>query len=285
MITLTASVLRYADQSGEAGEEYIVIHDTKDSKLRLASGMSNVLCTNATVKRAYEFNDDTGTFTVIYTVDAIAGQPITLHKYLAYVYAGTRGAPAALIETTARRSHAGARPHLRRVSRRPARLSGKSSGSRPISRSRAGTAIARSCCCNRSIHFNMFHLQAAGGPGKTNIGSKGLTSEGYEGHYFWDTEMFAAPFFQHVKRRSAAICSATATTSSPTRGREPERWPCRVRPMRGAPLTTKNARRITPGTGTAQYPHQRRYRLHDQVVRHGDGRHRFSAGSGCGDCV
>lgn len=48
----------------------------------------------------------------------------------------------------------------------------------------------------QGIRFNMFHLlQSAGRDGKTNIAAKGLTGEGYEGHYFWDTEIYILPFF------------------------------------------------------------------------------------------
>jgi trehalose/maltose hydrolase-like predicted phosphorylase len=48
----------------------------------------------------------------------------------------------------------------------------------------------------QGIRFNMFHLlQSVGRDGKTNIAAKGLTGEGYEGHYFWDTEIFMLPFF------------------------------------------------------------------------------------------
>lgn len=46
------------------------------------------------------------------------------------------------------------------------------------------------------LRFNLFHLnQAAGRDGRTNIPAKGLTGEGYEGHYFWDTEMYMLPYF------------------------------------------------------------------------------------------
>ncbi|HWR60089.1 MAG TPA: glycosyl hydrolase family 65 protein [Clostridia bacterium] len=52
----------------------------------------------------------------------------------------------------------------------------------------------------QAIRFNLFHLlQAAGRDGKTNICAKGLTGEGYEGHYFWDTEMYAVPAFLYSK--------------------------------------------------------------------------------------
>ena len=46
----------------------------------------------------------------------------------------------------------------------------------------------------QGIHFNMFHIfQSAGRDGKTGMGAKGLSGEGYEGHYFWDTEMYVLP--------------------------------------------------------------------------------------------
>lgn len=51
----------------------------------------------------------------------------------------------------------------------------------------------------QGIRFNMFQLlQSAGRDGKTNIAAKGLTGEGYEGHYFWDTEIYILPFFLYT---------------------------------------------------------------------------------------
>ncbi len=48
----------------------------------------------------------------------------------------------------------------------------------------------------QAVRFNLFHLlQSVGRDGKTNICAKGLTGEGYEGHYFWDTEMYVVPAF------------------------------------------------------------------------------------------
>lgn len=46
----------------------------------------------------------------------------------------------------------------------------------------------------QGIHFNLYHIiQAAGRDGHTGMGAKGLSGEGYEGHYFWDTEMYVLP--------------------------------------------------------------------------------------------
>ena len=52
----------------------------------------------------------------------------------------------------------------------------------------------------QGIRFNLFHLmQSAGRDGKTGMGAKGLSGEGYEGHYFWDTEMYVLPVFVYTK--------------------------------------------------------------------------------------
>ncbi len=52
----------------------------------------------------------------------------------------------------------------------------------------------------RGLRFNMFHLlQSTGRDAKTNIAAKGLTGEGYEGHTFWDTEIYVLPFFLYTK--------------------------------------------------------------------------------------
>lgn len=56
----------------------------------------------------------------------------------------------------------------------------------------------------QGMRFNAFGLlQSAGRDGVTNIGAKGLTGEGYEGHYFWDTEMYMLPFFTFTQPETA----------------------------------------------------------------------------------
>ncbi len=48
----------------------------------------------------------------------------------------------------------------------------------------------------QGLRFNLFHImQSAGRDGRTGMGAKGLSGEGYEGHYFWDTEMYVIPVF------------------------------------------------------------------------------------------
>ena len=63
----------------------------------------------------------------------------------------------------------------------------------------AGISIEGDAESEEALRFNLFHLlQSAGRSGKVSIAAKGLTSEGYEGHFFWDTESYVCPVFTYV---------------------------------------------------------------------------------------
>lgn len=60
----------------------------------------------------------------------------------------------------------------------------------------ADVAIEGDRKLQEGIRFNLFHLlQSAGRDRYSNIAAKGLSGEGYEGHYFWDTEIYMVPVF------------------------------------------------------------------------------------------
>ena len=55
-----------------------------------------------------------------------------------------------------------------------------------------------------AVHYNLYQLvQSVGKDPHSNIAAKGLSGEGYEGHYFWDTEMYIQPFFTLTHREVA----------------------------------------------------------------------------------
>lgn len=54
------------------------------------------------------------------------------------------------------------------------------------------------------LRFNLFELnQSAGRDENTSIPAKGLTGNGYGGHFFWDTEMFMLAFFTYTQPQIA----------------------------------------------------------------------------------
>ncbi|MCK4607898.1 MAG: glycoside hydrolase family 65 protein, partial [Gammaproteobacteria bacterium] len=56
-----------------------------------------------------------------------------------------------------------------------------------------------------ALRFNIYHLLISANEfdPKTNIGAKTLSGEGYKGHIFWDTEIFALPFFIYTQPATA----------------------------------------------------------------------------------
>lgn len=56
----------------------------------------------------------------------------------------------------------------------------------------------------QGLRFNLFHLfQSLGRDPGTNIAAKGLTGHGYDGHYFWDSEIYILPFFLYTQPQLA----------------------------------------------------------------------------------
>ena len=48
----------------------------------------------------------------------------------------------------------------------------------------------------KALNYSVYQLLASSGKdGYSNISAKGLSGEGYQGHYFWDTEIYMMPFF------------------------------------------------------------------------------------------
>lgn len=57
---------------------------------------------------------------------------------------------------------------------------------------------------NEIIQYNLYQLEHSGGlTDRYSIPAKGLSGEGYEGHYFWDTEMYMVPYFLYTKPEQA----------------------------------------------------------------------------------
>ncbi|WP_371765816.1 glycoside hydrolase family 65 protein [Massilia sp.] len=127
-----------------------------------------------------------------FDADVAQGATFTVHKYVAY--ASSRDMAADAVGPHARAELAQAR----------------AAGFDALAREQAGylarfwedadVAIAGDDALQQGVHFNQFHLlQSVGRDGKTNIAAKGVTGEGYEGHYFWDTEIYVFPFFLYSR--------------------------------------------------------------------------------------
>ena len=65
-------------------------------------------------------------------------------------------------------------------------------------------AKASTTAVQQALRFNLFHvLQACARAENTGVPAKGLTGAAYEGHYFWDTEIYVLPFLTYTAPRIA----------------------------------------------------------------------------------
>ncbi len=56
----------------------------------------------------------------------------------------------------------------------------------------------------QGIRFNLFSLaQASARADQQGVSAKGVTGSGYEGHYFWDAEIYVAPFLSYTQPDSS----------------------------------------------------------------------------------
>jgi alpha,alpha-trehalose phosphorylase len=126
-----------------------------------------------------------------YTVDIERGQAVQLTKFASYLSSRDCAQHALLAETDAILAAARAAGF--------AQLCEEQQQALDQFWSKAAVDIGGDDALLQGMRFNQFHLlQSAGRDGKTNIAAKGVTGEGYEGHYFWDTEIYIFPFFLYT---------------------------------------------------------------------------------------
>lgn len=105
----------------------------------------------------------------------------------------------------------------------------------------------------QALRFNFFQLQqSTGRDGNSALAAKGLTGSGYEGHYFWDTEIYGMALFNHTLPDTArALIKYRISTLDRARAR------AREMNQRGAlyPWRTINGLEASAyfPAGTAQY--------------------------------
>jgi alpha,alpha-trehalose phosphorylase len=177
-----------------SSERILLAHATKNSKMTLVCGADHVIETACPYTYTRSCSDDVGK--VVYSVTAQPGQPISLTKYLAY-HTSRRASVAELCERTEwtldraksdgfAKLMAGQRQYMDDFWRR------------------SDVHIEGDPRAQQYIRWNLFQLaQASGRAEGTGIGPRGLTGQAYDGHYFWDTEVYVLPFLIYTAPRIA----------------------------------------------------------------------------------
>lgn len=177
------------------GLRAILSYKTLGSGLILGCGMDHVLETECGT--AVDSSCADGVAAVVFRIQGKRGRPIRLWKYLAYHYSNSGDAAEVRSQvswTLDRAVQEGFTTILKRQREEVAKFWSRAD----VEVEGAGTRL------QQVIRWNLFQLlQATERAEGHGIGARGLTGRTYEGHYFWDTEVYVLPFLIYTQPRIA----------------------------------------------------------------------------------
>jgi alpha,alpha-trehalose phosphorylase len=177
-------------------QRVVLGHATAASKLKMVCGIDHVLETEC--PHSFESRAGENLGRVVFAIQAQPGKPIRLFKFMAYHTGGDIPFDelCTCTEQTLDRALskgfedliASQRQHLEDFWRRSdVQIEGH-----PDKKHRAPET-------QQAIRFNLFQiLQASARAEDTGIPAKGLTGQAYDGHYFWDSEVYVLPFLTYT---------------------------------------------------------------------------------------
>ncbi len=180
----------HVDELGAA-----MVHRVRQSGLRVAAGMYHEIDGPEGTQTYSEGADDVSRVTV--TTRLARGQRLRIVKYLAYGWSAERSRSALHDQVVA--ALAGAR------STTWDGLLAEQRGFLDDFWAGADVEVTGDVEVQQAVRFALFHIVQAGARAEQRpIAAKGLTGPGYDGHTFWDTEMFVLPVLTYTQPRAAA---------------------------------------------------------------------------------
>jgi len=190
-----------------SGGRIVLGHRTQNSDMAVACGVDHQIETPCHYHVEDSVGEDEGRFIV--SVDARQGEPIRLAKFIGYHW--SRTSPTAelceRVERTVERAVGNGfdslcdsqKSFLTNFWRHSdVQLDADETRIEPERALRTVDEV------QQIIRLNLFHiLQATARAEGVGVPAKGLTGLGYQGHYFWDTEIYVLPFLTYTEPRIA----------------------------------------------------------------------------------
>jgi len=178
-----------------ASDQRVVLGlQTRSSGMTLSCAVDHDMKTDCNY--AVDVRAESSSGQIVYSVDGVVGARIRLIKYITY--------------------HSSRRPQAEELCRRSERVLDRAvhhgfddllqSQRRFLDDfwSRSDVVVDGHPEWQQTVRFNLFHIcQATARAEGVGVPAKGLTGPGYEGHYFWDTEIYLLPFLTYTMPRVA----------------------------------------------------------------------------------
>jgi alpha,alpha-trehalose phosphorylase len=185
------------------GRRIVLCHATEKSRLMVACATDHALETLCKHTDKTVYTDDSGQ--VAFTIEARQDCPIQLIKYIVYHTSETASAEELCGRSEWTLDHVMVRGFQQLLTSQEEYLDDfwRRSDVR-IKDVREDRTKRSTVEIQQAIRFNLFHiLQASARAEDVGVPAKGLTGKAYEGHYFWDTEIYLLPFLTYTSPRIA----------------------------------------------------------------------------------
>ncbi|MCW7940777.1 glycosyl hydrolase [Streptomyces hygroscopicus] len=172
-----------------------LVHRTRRSGLRVGAAADHVVTGPEPTTTESEASDDLARLTV--TSALSPGERLRVEKFVSYGWSGTRSLPAISDQVDAALAAATS-----------VGWSGLAAEQRDFLDefwARADVEVDGDEQIQQAVRFALFHVLQAGARAEQRaIPAKGLTGSGYDGHAFWDTEMFVLPLLTYTSPGAVA---------------------------------------------------------------------------------
>jgi alpha,alpha-trehalose phosphorylase len=183
-----------AEEDISGATEAMLIHHTRASQLRVAAGMDHVISGPAGTQVITESRPDWARTTVACVLQP--GERLQVIKFIGYGWSSQRSRPALRDQV-----------HAALTGARFAGWEGLVKSQRAYLDEfwdSADVELEGDPEVQQAVRFGLFHILQAGARAEQRpIAAKGLTGPGYDGHVFWDTEMFALPVLTYTQPAAA----------------------------------------------------------------------------------
>ena len=183
------------DEHEAQGARGLLVHHTQVSGLRVAAAMDHHI--DCPVEAVIESEDTQDVARVSITAQLKPGERLRIVKFIAYGWSSVRSRSALHDQVMAALSAARSTGWEGLLAEQRAYLDDFWE--------RADVQIERDPEIQQAVRFALFHVLQAGARGEHRpIPAKGLTGPGYDGHAFWDTEIFVLPVLMLTVPHAAA---------------------------------------------------------------------------------
>jgi len=181
----------------------VLCHATERSRLTLACAIDHFIETSCTYAYEVTHTEDFGQ--VAFTIEARSECPIHLTKYLVYHTSDTASAQELCGHAEWTMDRVMRQGFKRLLTSQEQYMDDFWRRSdvrvRDVREDRTKRTTVE---IQQAVRFNLFHiLQASARAEDSGVPAKGLTGQAYEGHYFWDTEIYLLPFLTYTSPRIA----------------------------------------------------------------------------------